>query len=184
MKSAGIKKDPIHFYHFKLDKTTLKRLVAAFPGEKKRNPSALAARVFKMLYTFLEKEHFSAREKETRYGLISSDPEDPRLSVHAPTPCWLYRRLKQIHQDLNVYSMAQLARKIIHIFLNLKEQFGDALEDYLAKVRHSWEKVKARVKKKGGVIRKIMPPKRWRGKQVILKSFYDNFSAVREILLC
>ncbi|MBN2444646.1 MAG: hypothetical protein JXJ04_25045, partial [Spirochaetales bacterium] len=48
-----------------------------------------------------------------------------RESVHVYMPGDLYRRFKLMHQDLNVYSMAQLVRFFLGWFLDFIRVYGE-----------------------------------------------------------
>jgi hypothetical protein len=72
--------------------------------------------LFEKLMPFIEKNHIKAHEKKSKYEIISN-PEEKRHSIHCYMPEGFYLKIKQLHHDLNYFSMAQLLRKMIDYFI-------------------------------------------------------------------
>ena len=71
---------------------------------------------------------------------VSKNPNEIREHVHAYLPADLYRELKLIHQDLNFFSIAQILRGFLEVFLALVEKFGDNILQELKSMYNQWEK--------------------------------------------
>ena len=71
---------------------------------------------------------------------VSKNPDEMREHVHAYLPVDLYRELKLIHQDLNFFSIAQILRGFLEVFLALVEKFGDNILQELKSMYKQWEK--------------------------------------------
>ena len=98
--------------------------------------SEMIVKILNLNIALLEKNHLKRKEQDSRYMLIKSyepgrktihpgDAELPgRVSIHCYMPVLMYRRLKQLHCDLNFYSIVQLVREVIRFFLWLFERYG------------------------------------------------------------
>ncbi|MBN2545996.1 MAG: hypothetical protein JXB50_09370 [Spirochaetes bacterium] len=106
----------IHNFHFKLEISTIEKL------KKVSNLKSLSGKInyiIKSSYKFIEKSHYFEKEKESSYNRIK-----PSKNFHVYLHKEDYRRLKQIHQDLNYFSIAQILRTIINRFLFYYEKYG------------------------------------------------------------
>lgn len=122
----------IYTFHFKMDskmKSELKRLTLY---KQAGSISRLIVEILTMLAPLVEKEHFFGEQRGSKYRLIHEDPGIKRESVHVYMPDCLYRRFKLMHQDLNCYSIAQLVRGFLWVFLGLVEEHGDNYQEVLA----------------------------------------------------
>ena len=157
----------IHEFQFRecgiLDRE-LRRICRYFEISK----SELIVKILNLNIPLMEKYHLKRREQDSRYKIIEEYqgssgnliPGKPgvkcRVSIHTYLPGSLYRRLKQLHSELNFYSMAQLVREVIRFFLWLFERYGrDALKvlAILANIRENYEKRKDRWRDTGEVLR-------------------------------
>ena len=128
------KKLNIHPYdNCREDKTTKKKI--------KNKPTSLSTTIvyiFEQMNAFLEKNHLTALEKDSKYELISHRDEK-KVHIHCYMSEDLYRKLKIIHHDLNVYSLAQILRKMITFFLNGCIKYGiKKLNTQLNKIKKLW----------------------------------------------
>ena len=98
--------------------------------------SEMIVKILNLNIALLEKSHSKRKEQDSKYMSIRKyetdrslrKPEDqdlPRVvSIHCYMPLSMYRRLKQLHSDLNFYSIAQLVREVVRFFLWLFERYG------------------------------------------------------------
>jgi hypothetical protein len=110
--------------------------------------SGVIVRIMQVLIPELEEEHTWGEERMSRYMNVCDDPEEVRENVHVYFPGELYRRLKLMHQDLNVYSIAQLLRGFLEFFLDLVEIYGNKVLSMLKEKYDNWEKIKRETRKK------------------------------------
>jgi hypothetical protein len=71
---------------------------------------------------------------------VCDNPDEIREHVHAYLAEDLYRELKLLHQDLNVFSIAQIVREFLEIFLGLFEKYRNHVFKELEKMYRQWEK--------------------------------------------
>jgi hypothetical protein len=113
---------------------------------------SLSSTIFMMIENFMpfiEKNNISFQDKESCYQLVGI-PGEERVDVHAYIPEEYYRRLKQLHHDLNVYSLGQIIRKIIEYFLKACVKYGaDGLLKKLRGIMEKWNKKKEILKDEG-----------------------------------
>jgi hypothetical protein len=105
----------MHDYHFKLNEESRAKLLK-ISEDMDLSVSATIVALFEKFMVFVEKNHLKAEEKNSIYRIIA-DPEEKRYSVHSYMPEKLYRKMKQLHLDLNYYSIAQVLRKMIELFI-------------------------------------------------------------------
>jgi len=113
-----------HNFHFKLEINTIEKLKKI---TNIKSLSGIIKFIIKSSYKFIEKSHYFEKEKNSCYHKISQNK-----SFHAYLEKEDYRRLKQIHQDLNYFSIAQILRKIINRFLFYYEKYG--MEELIKKI--------------------------------------------------
>jgi len=116
----------IHNFHFKLEINTIEKL-KRINNAKLKSMSGIIKFIIKSSYKFIEKSHFFDKEENSYYKKINGNK-----NVHVYLNEEDYRRLKQIHQDLNYFSIAQILRKIINKFLFYYEKYG--LEKLINKI--------------------------------------------------
>ena len=78
-------------------------------------------------------------QRMSKYMPVSNNPEEIREHVHAYLPADLYRELKLIHQDLNFFSIAQILRGFLKVFLVLVEKFDENIFQELKNMYKQWE---------------------------------------------
>ena len=129
----------IYKFHFKMDVEMMQTLANTSIFRKIGNFSRLIIRVLTMLSPCMEKQHLKGEQMMSRYQLIHDDMEIERKSVYVYLPDSRYRQLKLMHQDLNYYSMAQLLRLILSVFLDLTKEYGDDVEAKLMLLYRQWK---------------------------------------------
>ena len=114
----------MHDFHFILDRGTKERLMDLEVFEGSRGVSGMIVEILRVLAPVVRREHRWGEERMGRYKLVCEDDDEIRDHIHAYVPLEMYRELKLLHQDLNVYSIAQLVRGFIVWFL----EFADGCE--------------------------------------------------------
>ncbi len=105
-----------HNFHFKLEIRMIEKLKKI---SNIKSLSGIIKYIIKSSYKFIEKSHYFEEEKNSCYNRINQSK-----NFHVYLQKEDYRRLKQIHQDLNYFSIAQILRKIINRFLFYYEKYG------------------------------------------------------------
>jgi hypothetical protein len=105
----------MHDFHFKLNEESILKL-SELSEEMGLSLSKTIVALFEKFLPFVEKNHLKAKEKESKYRIIAKTKEK-RFSVHCYMPENLYKKMKQLHHDLNVFSLAQIIRKMIEYFI-------------------------------------------------------------------
>ena len=132
-----------HDFHFILAISVREELEKVLLTYGKGSRSMKIMEIFKLMYPQLEEMHFSGKEQKSRYQLVDDDRHAGRCGVHLYLKPEVYRRLKLIHQDLNLYSIAQLVRGILKVFLDFVKQYGD---DWQEQLKQWMKKVKKKHK--------------------------------------
>jgi hypothetical protein len=136
----------LHDYHFVLNEKAYLKLIetAEMLGKSLSNTIVV---LFENLSACVEENHFEAREKNSRYKIIS-DPDEKRFHVHSYIPEKMYRKIKQLHHDLNYFSLAQVLRELIDKFLAGCLKYGvKKFINLLENIQNIWEKKKEYYKK-------------------------------------
>jgi hypothetical protein len=134
------KREKVHDFHFIMDREMKEELVNLDMFYHSKNFSGLVVKILELLLPRIEGEHFFGKERGSRYRLVNEDMDVKREGVHIYLPVKLYRRFKLMHQDLNVYSMAQLMRDFLWLFLWLARMYGKNLMRGLQKLLAKWKK--------------------------------------------
>jgi hypothetical protein len=101
--------------------------------------------IFQHMGFLIEKNHFLANEKNSEYHFLPY-PKEKRIHIHCYLPEHQYRKMKLIHQDLNTYSLAQIIREIIIIFLKGCAKHGiNSFLNRLNKISQDWENKKRHI---------------------------------------
>ena len=127
-----------HILHFKLN-NSVHILLSEYAKETNKSISSIITMIIEKSLPFIEKNHISFQNKESKYSLIAF-PVDKRRSVHAYIPEEYYRKLKQLHQDLNFFSIAQILRKLIKYFFQACEKYGnEELSAKTERIKELWK---------------------------------------------
>jgi hypothetical protein len=128
--------------HFVINEKLLKRLDKMTEKMNLKTRSATIVAIFNLFLPYLEKKQIKFKNNESKYRLVA-DLKETRRHVHAYVPEEVYRRLKELHEYSNFYSIAQILREIIRIYL--KECFKLGIEEAvskLEKLKKKWEMMK------------------------------------------
>jgi hypothetical protein len=104
------------------------------------NLSGIIVKVLSLLSPILKREHIWGEQRMSHYMPVSDNPDEIREHVHVYLPEDVYRELKLLHQDLNVFSIAQIVREFLEIFLGLFERYGNHVFKELEKMYKQWDK--------------------------------------------
>jgi hypothetical protein len=131
----------LHDYHFKLNEESKKKL-KKISEDMGVSLSATIVVLFEKFLPFVEKNHFNSKEKDSKYKIIAN-PKEKRFSVHSYIPENLYRKMKHLHHDLNIFSMAQVVRKMIDLFIFGYLKYGlNKFIEVLNKINDIWKNKK------------------------------------------
>jgi hypothetical protein len=131
-----------HEFHFVLNQKLYFKLLKKSKCLNKDLSKTIVV-AFEKLNTFIEKNHFISKEKGCKYKHLA-DKEEKLCHIHCYLPEHFYRKLKHIYNDLNVYSMAQILRKIIEFFLMGCSKYGDrCFLERLDEINKNWEMKKS-----------------------------------------
>ena len=129
----------VHVFHFILDREMKKKLKNLCIFKKSGSLSRVIVKIFSLLAPLIKKEHKWGEQRVSRYLPVCDDPDEIREHVHVYFPGEVYRQLKLIHQDLNVYSIAQLVRGFLSFFLALVNEYGNNVFQELKRLFTQWK---------------------------------------------
>ena len=86
-----------HKFHFILDEATARRLIDVAGLKGWDDVGDCIADLLVRFYWFLEKLHFTGKNRRCRHKLISPDLKDERIHFQLPLLEGTFQRLKQIH---------------------------------------------------------------------------------------
>ena len=135
----------VHEYHFVMNRGMKKALKSLDMYKQTGSLSSLIVKILSLLAPVIEKKHKWGRQKMSRYLPVSDNPAEKREHVHAYIPDYIYRRFKLMHQDLNYYSIAQLVRNFLKLFLVLVKVFGDDIFQVLEKLFKLWKEENGKI---------------------------------------
>ena len=129
----------MHVFHFVMNRGMKKDLKKLDMYKKTGSLSGVIVKIFSLLAPLIKKEHQWGEQRASRYLPVCDDLDEIREHVQVYFPCKVYRQLKLMHQDLNVYSIAQLLREFLRIFLGLVEEYGNNVFQELIKLFKQWK---------------------------------------------
>ena len=132
------KEPEIITFHFKMDILMMDELTDLALFEKTQSVSGAINRILLQLFTIIEKIDMDGIQRFRKYKLINEDKRIDRKHVIVRIPDFLYRRLKSLHDVLNYYSIAQLVRELIGVYLNMVSKFGDGYGEELMRLVNDW----------------------------------------------
>ena len=139
IKEDAMTKSSLHEFHFIIDSDMKQNLRNISIYKTTGSISGTIVKIFSLLIPVLEREHKWGEQRLSRYMPVHEDVEINREHVHAYIPTNLYRRMKLMHQDLNFYSIAQLLREFLNLFINMVKEFGNNIYKELKKLFNQWE---------------------------------------------
>ncbi|MBN2532825.1 MAG: hypothetical protein JXB88_08040 [Spirochaetales bacterium] len=135
-----MKSTKLHEFHFVITQSMRIYLEELDVFKGLHSISHIVVRILLLLLPVIKREHDWGKQHYSRYRYVSPDPKEKRVHAHASLPEDLYRKLKLIHQDLNFFSMAQIVRFFLEVFLLLVEKHKDAILRALESMYKQWRK--------------------------------------------
>lgn len=129
----------LHEYHFIMTRGMKEKLKSLDLYRKEKSLSCVVVKILSLLAPIIKKEHKWGEQRMSRYLPVSEDPDEIREHMHVYFPGEIYRQLKLMHQDLNVYSIAQLIRGFLELFLDMVISYGDNVFQKLKKIFKRWK---------------------------------------------
>jgi hypothetical protein len=131
----------VHEYHLVIARNMKKSLENLDIFKGIMSLSEIIVKILLLLAPVIKREHRWGEQRMSRYMYVSPDPGEKRDHVHVYLPVNLYRELKLIHQDLNFFSIAQILRGFLEVFLDLVEEYGDNIFKELESMYKQWEEM-------------------------------------------
>ena len=125
-------------FHFLLNEKSYEKIVE-LKKNLKSGISKTIVNIIEQMTPYLEKHGVSFKDVDTRYQNVGSEDEY-RKHVHVYMPQKMYKMLKKLHLDINYYSMAQILRHVIDIYLKDNMNLGN--DRHMKKMditRRNWE---------------------------------------------
>jgi hypothetical protein len=129
----------VYKFHFKMDAEMMSDVTGLSMFKRAGNISKLINRILTLLSPRIEEKHLKNDQMMSRYEFVCENKEIERKNVFVYLPDKIYRALKLMHQDLNYYSMAQLMRLVLRVFLGLVKEFGEDVEFKLLVLYRQWK---------------------------------------------
>jgi hypothetical protein len=129
----------VHDFHLVINQKLKEQLRALKVFRNCNGLSGIIVRILELLAPVVKDEHKWGEQRMSRYRPVCEDPDEAREHVHVYMPLKLYRELKLLHQDLNVFSIAQLTRDFMGWFLGF---VGDCKGDVLKELKNMFAQLK------------------------------------------
>ena len=176
-------KDDIHEFHFR-DCSFINDELEKISRICQKSKSGMINIILENNIPLLEKYHFRRKGQNSRYKFIKQQSPGNRekkvVNIHCYMDFKFYKRLKQIHSDLNYYSIAQLLREIIRFFIWLFGRYGMIVFNILKSIRNNWEKMKEEYRKSGKSLRQLLHESKTK---TYFSIHYNYFFQVNSIIL-
>ena len=131
-------KSYLHEFHFILDTGMKEELKNLSIYKELGSLSGIIVKILWLIGLVIRREHKWGEQRESRYMPVCDNPDELREHVHVYFPRELYRELKLLHADLNCFSIAQLVREFLRIFLDLVKEFGNNVFMELERMFKVW----------------------------------------------
>ena len=136
----------VHEFHFVMGRRMKEGLMEVGMSEEKGGLSGIIVKILRAVGRVVEKEHSWGEDKVSKYMSVCEDKDEVREHVHVYLPGEVYKELKALHRDLNVYSIAQLVRGFLRFFLDMVEECGEGVYGVLAELFEKWKEEKNKVR--------------------------------------
>ncbi|MBN1697272.1 MAG: hypothetical protein JW881_07145 [Spirochaetales bacterium] len=121
----------LHEFHIIMMNTMKKDLKTLKLSGSRNSLSGIIVRIISLIDPLVMKEHQWGRQRMSLYRALSPCHDEKREHVHVYFTEEMYRKIKLLHADLNFYSIAQLVRWLLELFLAMVERYGNsALEEF------------------------------------------------------
>ncbi|MBN1698543.1 MAG: hypothetical protein JW881_13595 [Spirochaetales bacterium] len=132
-------KPVIHEFHFLITDKMKKQLKTVQLFGTGGSLSGMIVGIMSLIDPLIIKEHLWGNQRMSRYQPVSRQPDENREHVHVYFQEDMYRKIKLLHADLNCFSIAQLVRWLLELFLALVEEYGDRVIEKLKKRFKQWD---------------------------------------------
>ncbi|MBN1697399.1 MAG: hypothetical protein JW881_07785 [Spirochaetales bacterium] len=139
-----IESDP-HEFHFIITDIMREKLRNLKSFGSRRTLSGVIVGIMSLVDPLIIREHQWGRQRMSRYQPVSNHPDERREHVHVYFPEDVYRKIKLLHADLNCYSIAQLLRWLLELFLVMVEKYGKKVIEEFEKRFKQWSNEKKRL---------------------------------------
>ena len=129
-----------HEFHFKLNGHIRSRLCRTEVFGRIGTFSGTFRWIIGFMAPVIRREEKWGKQRESRYLFVAPGCEEGPDDVHVYLEEEAYRQLKMLHHDLDFYSIAQLVRFLIGVFLDLEDIYGVGVVEYLKWIFRRWEK--------------------------------------------
>jgi hypothetical protein len=132
-----------HEFHFIISRNMREKLERVSIFKKPMSLSGMVVRILSELAPVIKAVHTSGKQRMSKYTHVSPHPEDEREHIHVYLDENIYRELKLVHHDLNFYSIAQIIRMFLELFLVWVDGYGENIFHVLKSIQKRWkEKIK------------------------------------------
>ncbi|MBN1697428.1 MAG: hypothetical protein JW881_07935 [Spirochaetales bacterium] len=133
-----MKKAAPHEFHFVMTDIMREKLTNLTLCGSRGSLSGVIVGIVSIVDPLIIMEHQWGKQRMSRYRAISDDPDECREHVHVYFPEDVYRKIKLLHADLNCYSIAQLLRGLLELFLAMVERYGNRVFEEFEKIFKRW----------------------------------------------
>ncbi|MBN1698221.1 MAG: hypothetical protein JW881_11965 [Spirochaetales bacterium] len=127
-----------HEFHIIMTDTMIAKLLNVHLFGSRYSLSGVIVGIISLIDPLIITEHRWGKQRMSRYQPVSDNPDEKRVHAHVYFTEDEYRKIKMLHADLNCFSIAQLVRWLLELFLALIEEFGDRLIEELKKRFQQW----------------------------------------------
>ncbi|MBN1699328.1 MAG: hypothetical protein JW881_17545 [Spirochaetales bacterium] len=131
-------KSVLHEFHFVLSDSMRNKLNSLKLFGPKRSLSGVIIGIMSLVDPLIVREHQWGRQRMSRYQSVSDNPDERRRHAHVYFTEDVYRKIKLLHADLNCFSIAQLLRWLLEVFLVMMEKYGNKVIDEFEKRFRQW----------------------------------------------
>ncbi|MBN2532689.1 MAG: hypothetical protein JXB88_07360 [Spirochaetales bacterium] len=131
-------KSQLHEFHFVISGNMKNRLKNLDFFKGFWGLSGIIVKILSLLVPVIKREHKHGKQRKNKYLYISPDRNEKREHVHAYLPMDLYRHFTLIHHDLSFFSIAQIIRVFLDLFLLLVDRFRDNTLQELENMYKRW----------------------------------------------
>ena len=171
-------------FHFKMDVEMKQRLKALGLFSGRNWLSKTLRYILVTLYPLLEKEHFYREFSKKQYALVHKKKEVKRISGYVNLPRYLYKRLKLVHHDLGFFSIAQVVRRLLLVWLDLAELYGDDFETGLKRLIKKCKKEIGAVLRMPNLFQQLLRKKGDQTGNPVFFTFYNDHFSPEIIIRC
>ncbi|MBN1698266.1 MAG: hypothetical protein JW881_12195, partial [Spirochaetales bacterium] len=128
----------LHEFHLIMTELMREKLLNLTMFGPRHSLSGVIAGILSCIDPFIIKEHSWGKQRMSRYRAVSDDPDEIRVHTHVYFTGDEYRKIKLLHADLNCYSIAQLVRWLLEVFLAMVERYGKRVLEEFEKRFKQW----------------------------------------------